>query len=111
MVLPQQPYSFTATLSSDGDTPLRVTRVTAHTAIAKGPDNPATKVKIDNTTCTGLIPAGGTCSVALTYTDAGLTSPSGLAYDTLTIHLTTNAGVVSDFVQHFTLEVKVTPNN
>lgn len=99
MVLPQQPYTFTATLSSNGDIPLTVKSVKATTSLT------ATTVTIDSTTCNGAIPAGGTCDVTVTYNDAGLTSPTGLAYDGVTIHVVSDAGVTDDFVQRYTDEV------
>jgi len=101
MVLPQQPYSFTATLISNGDIPLDVTAVTATTMLTKA------RVVIDSTTCNGLIAVGSTCAVTVTYDDHKLSSPTGLAYDALTIHLTSNAGVTDDFVQRYTDEVRV----
>ncbi len=111
LVLPQQPYAFTVTLVSNGDVALKVRRVTAGTALAGTVDNPATRLVVTSTSCTGLIPAGATCVVALTYTDTGLTAPSGLAYDTLTIHLLTNAGVTADFVQRVTDIVSLPTDN
>lgn len=111
LVLPQQPYSFTVVLGSDGDVPLRVSRVKASTALAATVDNPATKIVVNSSSCSGLIPVGSTCSLSLTYSDAGLTSPSGLAYDTITLHPLTNAGAPTDFVQHITDMVSVPTDN
>jgi len=105
MVLPQQPYTFTATLSSNGDIPLTVKSVKATTSLT------LTTVTIDSMTCTGSIPVGGTCDVTVTYNDSQLTSPSGLAYDGVTIHLVTNAGVTDDFVQRYTDEVAIPVDN
>jgi hypothetical protein len=39
-----------------------------------------------------------------------VTSTSGLAYDTLTIHVISNAGVTDEFVQSYTDEVRITPD-
>ena len=104
MVLPQAPYTFTATLQSNGDKPLNVTSVKA-TVVLKG-----AKVVINSNTCVGAIPVGGTCGVTVTYTDTRVSSTSGLAYDTLTIHLVSDAGQTIDFVQGYTDEVRVTPD-
>ena len=101
MVLPQQPYTFTATLRSDGDMPLTVTAVKATTTLKKA------TATINATTCLGQIPVGGTCDVTVTYNDMRLSSVTGLAYDTLTIHLTSDAGHAADFVQGYTDEVKI----
>lgn len=105
MVLPQQPYTFTATLASNGDAPLNVKKVKASTSLT------LTSVTIDSTTCSGKIPAGGTCDVTVTYDNSKLTSPTGLAYDALTIQITSNAGVTDNFVQRYTDEVALPPND
>jgi hypothetical protein len=104
MVLPQVPYTFTVTLSSNGDIPLTVTAVRATTKLA------GAKVTLNSTTCTGAIPVGGTCDITVTYNDLRVTSTSGLAYDTLTIHVISNAGVTDEFVQSYTDEVRITPD-
>jgi hypothetical protein len=101
LVLPQQPYTFTATIRSDGDMPLTVTAVKATKTQAKA------SIVVDGTTCLGQVPVGGTCDVTVTYDDARLSSTTGLAYDTLTIHLATDAGLTTDFVQGATLQVRV----
>jgi len=101
LVLPQQPYTFTATIRSDGDMPLTVTAVKATKTQTKA------TMKVIGTTCLGQIPVGGTCDVTVTYNDSKLSSPTGLAYDTFTIHLTTDAAQTLDFVQGATLEVKI----
>ena len=107
LVLAQQPYTFTITLVSNGDAPLKVSAVSATTALANA------SLKVDSTNCIGGLPiaAAGTCNVTLTYDDTRLTSPTGLAYDTLTIHLATNSGVSADFVQRTTDEVRVPPDD
>jgi hypothetical protein len=101
LVLPQQPYTFTATIRSNGDMPLTVTAVSATKTQAKA------TIKVNSTTCLGQLPVGGTCDVNVTYTDAKLSSTTGLAYDTFTIHLATDAAQTADFVQSATLEVKI----
>jgi hypothetical protein len=100
MVLPQGRYTFTATLASNGDTPLTITSAKASTAVKQ------TKASIGSTTCIGVIPVGGTCDVTVTYSDGRLSSTTGLAYDTLTLHLTSDAARTKDFVQSYTIEVR-----
>jgi hypothetical protein len=82
-----------------------------HLAFAATVDKPATKVVNASNSCSGLIAAGSTCSVSLTYSDAGLTSPSGLAYDAIAVHPGTNAGAPADFVQRITDIVSLPTDN
>jgi hypothetical protein len=51
---------------------------------------------------------GATCSVTVIYDPTKLSSATGLAYDTLTIGVTSDAGQASDFVQSYTIVVKRT---
>ncbi len=105
LVLPQQPYTFTTTLFSNGDHALQIKAVHAGTRLA------LTKATVDSTTCTGAIPVGSTCDVTVTYDDSRLTSPSGLAYDTLTIKVYTDAAAMDAFVQSYTDEVAIPSDN
>jgi hypothetical protein len=98
---PTTPYTFIATLLSNGDVPLNVSKVTATTLLA------GAKATITSTTCIGKILGGATCDVGISYSDVGITSPTGLAYDTLTIHAVSNAGEVNDFIQRYTDEVPI----
>jgi hypothetical protein len=98
-VLQQMVYTITATLASDGDLPLNISAVEASALRAK--------TTIKNTTCVGQIAAGATCSVTVTYDPTKLRSATGLAYDTLTIGVTSDAGQTPDFVQSYTITVKV----
>lgn len=98
-VLKQGRYTFTATLASNGDTPLTINSVKASTAVKQ------TKASIGSTTCIGVIPAGGTCDMTVTYADGRLSSTTGLAYDTLTLHVTSDAAQTKDFVQSYTIQV------
>ncbi len=100
----QGSYTFTVSLTSNGDAPLTITAVKASAAMKQS------KVTVSGNTCIGQIPAGGTCGMTITYNDAKLSSTTGLAYDTLTIHLTSNAGVASDFVQSYTDVVRIPPD-
>jgi hypothetical protein len=97
------PYTFTATVGSDGDIPLNVAAVHATVRTAK--------VKIESTTCKGSIPTGATCDITVTYDPSKLTSPTGLAYDTLTLKLSSNAGQIVEFVQSYTIVVPVPPDD
>lgn len=101
---PLQPYTFTATLVSNGDIPLDISTLRAKPRLA------AVRVTITATTCTGAIAVGSTCDVGISYDDSRLTSTTGLAYDALTIHLGSNAGQVDDFVQGYTDEVRIPPD-
>jgi hypothetical protein len=99
-VLQQQtPYTFAITLRSDGDLPLTVfgTQATALRATAT----------VIATTCTGAIPVGSTCSVTVTYDPSALSSPTGLAYDTLDVNVISDAGLTHDFTQSYTIVVRV----
>ncbi len=104
MVLAQVPYNFTASLASNGDIPLSVSVLRASSKLR------GVKVTINSTTCIPIVAPASNCDVNITYDDTKLTSGSGLAYDTLTIHLVSNAGVGSDFVQSYTDQVKIPPD-
>ena len=95
----QTPITITLTLASDGDVPLNVSSVTASALTAK--------IHVRSTTCTGAVAIGATCTVSLKYNPFLLGSPSGLAYDTITVHLNSDAGQTNDFVQSFTITVRV----
>lgn len=49
---------------------------------------------------------GATCTITVAYDPSRLTSPTGLAYDTLTVALVDNAGQSPDFVQGYTIVVQ-----
>jgi hypothetical protein len=105
MVLPYQPYTFTVSLTSNGDIPLTVSKINAKTSLT------ATSVTVDSTTClSGPVAVGTSCDITVTYDFHKLSSPSGLAYDGVTIHLvpeTGEGGFTTDFAQRYTLEVPV----
>ncbi len=100
-VIPQALYTVTATLRSDGDMPLNVASVEA-SVLAGG-------VTVTGTTCSGQIPVGSICSVTVAYDPTRLRSTTGLAYDTLDIHVGTDAGNAVDFTQRYT--IVLTPAN
>jgi hypothetical protein len=94
-VLQQAPYTFTATLVSNGDVPLNISALAA-SALYGG-------VVVDGTTCIGQIPVGTACDVTVTYDPTKLRSPTGLAYDTLDISVTSDSGQAYYFVQRYTI--------
>ena len=61
------------------------------------------------TTCSGPIAVGATCSVTVVYDPTRFFSPTGLAYDTLDVTVVSDAGLVHDFVQSYT--IVLTPAN
>ncbi len=60
---------------------------------------------VAGTTCVGTIPVGGTCRVTVKYNPLRLSSPTGLAYDTLTVSITSDASQANPFVQSYTIQV------
>ena len=101
-VLQQAVYSLVATLKSDGDTPVNISAL-----VPSALHGVAT---LTGTTCVGQIKVGSTCSINVTYDPTKLTGSDGLAYDTLRIDLTSDAGAAHDFVQKCTI-VLPNPNN
>src|SRR5262249_7426474 len=94
-VIDQKRYTLTFTLLSDGDAPLNVFSVTSTATSGK--------IGKHSTTCSGEIPVGQTCDVTLIYNPTRLCSPTGLAYNTLTIDVASNAPVANPFTQSFTI--------
>ncbi len=94
-VLRQQLYTFTATLVSDGDVALRI--ATAEASALQG------RAAVKSTTCIGNIPRGAACGVTVAYDPTRLRSPTGLAYDTLTISVISDSAQANDFVQSYTI--------
>jgi hypothetical protein len=97
-VLQQMVYTFSVTLVSDGDVPLNITAAEASARVATA--------TVKSTTCVGQTAVGATCSVTVTYDATKLRTATGLAYDTLTIGVTSDAGQTPDFVQSYTITVK-----
>jgi hypothetical protein len=104
VVVPQGGFDFSATLASDGDVPLNISAVTVNNQL-----KPQARATISANTCTGGQPVGGTCTVSVHYTDKLLFSTTGLSYDTITIHLSSDAGQTQDFVLGTTDQVRVPP--
>lgn len=102
-VLQQTPYTFTATLVSNGDVPLNISAIGA-SALYGG-------VVVDSTTCIAQIPVGAACDVTVTYDPTQLRSPTGLAYDTLDISVTSDSGQAYDFVQRYTIVLSTTADD
>jgi uncharacterized repeat protein (TIGR03803 family) len=100
-VVPQALITVIATLTSNGDIPLSVSSVQAAAV--------AGQITVTSTTCSGEIPVGSTCSVTIAYDPTRLRSTTGLAYDTLSIHVNSDAGQTLDFVQRYT--ILLTPGN
>jgi uncharacterized repeat protein (TIGR03803 family) len=100
-VIAQAVTTITLTLKSDGDMPLSV--VSAQASAAAGLPS------VTGSTCIGAIPGGSTCTVTVRYDPTRLKSPTGLAYDTLTVHLAGDAGLAVDWIQRYTIQL--TPAN
>jgi uncharacterized repeat protein (TIGR03803 family) len=100
-VIAQAITTITVVLKSDGDMPLDV--VTAQASAVAG------LAAVTGTTCFGSVAVGSTCTVTVRYDPTRLQSPTGLAYDTLTVHLGTDAGLAADWAQRYTIQL--TPAN
>jgi hypothetical protein len=98
-VLQQQRYTWVLTLQSDGDVPLDIASVQASALQARA--------HVIGTTCIGTLPVGATCDVTVRYNPVQLSSPTGLAYDTLTVSVSSNAGQANDFIQSYTIQVRI----
>jgi len=94
-VIDQKRYTFTITLQSDGEAPLNVSSVTSN--VTSG------KLGRKTTTCSGEIPVGQTCDVTIIYNPTRLCSPTGLAYNTLTVNMASDAPVNTPFTQSYTI--------
>ena len=97
-VLQQMVYTITVTLASDGDLPLNISAVDTSVLNAN--------VTVTGNTCVGLIPVGSSCSVTVVYDPTKLRSATGLAYDTLNIGVTSDAGQAPAFIQRYTMVFK-----
>ncbi len=100
-VIAQAVTTITLTVKSDGDMPLTI--VTAQASAIAG------LASVTGTTCFGTVPVGSTCTVSVRYDPTRLQSPTGLAYDTLTVHLGSDAGIAVDWAQRYTIQL--TPAN
>jgi uncharacterized repeat protein (TIGR03803 family) len=100
-VIAQAVTTMTLTVKSDGNMPLSV--VSAQATAAAG------VASVTGTTCFGTVPVGSTCTVTVRYDPTTLRSPTGLAYDTVTVHLGTDAGLAVEWAQRYTIQL--TPAN
>jgi uncharacterized repeat protein (TIGR03803 family) len=100
-VIAQALATVTVTLKSDGNMPLTVSSAQASAA--------AGLASVTATTCIGTIAVGSTCTVTVRYDPTHLQSPTGLAYDTLTIHLGADSALATDWSQRYTIQL--TPAN
>ena len=105
-VIPDAPYTVSATLISDGNQALNfgAASVVAQVSgtITPSPGN----AFISNNTCTGSLAPGLTCTVTVTYdptTIACTGSPYGYAYTGIDLSLSTDSGTNTDFTQKYTV--------
>jgi hypothetical protein len=91
--------NITLKLTSDGDMALNISEVTEATAVARS--------HMTSTTCVGTLAVGSTCSIVIFYNPLLLTSPSGLAYETLTVTVQSDSPQSPQFVSQFTIRVWV----
>lgn len=96
-VLQQTPYTFSVTLSSNGDVPLNISSVGVSALLGH--------TLVNSSNCIGEIAVGMTCTITVTYDATRLRTPSGLANDTLDISLVSDAGQANDFRQSYTVVV------
>lgn len=107
LVIPHAPYSFSVSLLSDGDFPVDVAQVAASVAPSgtlSGVPNQGTVTVTDG--CGPSIAPVTTCAYTVTYDPTTIRctgSTQGLAYTTLTLTLSTNAGQTFDFTQIYTV--------
>ena len=60
---------------------------------------------VESTTCIREIQAGATCAITVTYDPTHLTSPTGLAYETIRITLASCTGKGHELIQNYTVVV------
>jgi hypothetical protein len=105
-VIPYAPYIVSATLISDGNLALNF-RGASVVAQVSGTITPSHgNAYISNTTCTGSLAPGLTCTVTVTYdptTIACTGSPYGYAYTGIDLSLSTDSGTNTDFTQKYTV--------
>lgn len=93
--IPQTVYDFVAQLKSDGDVPVDISAVV--------PSALHGKATLTGTTCIGQIKVGAMCSINVRYDPTLLTGTDGLAFDTIRIDLTSDAGASHDFIQNYAI--------
>jgi len=85
-------YTITAELKSDGDSPVNISAVT--------PSALHGVATLQSTTCTGEIPVGADCSIAVMYDARNLAAANRSVLDTLRIDLTSDAEAAQDFIRN-----------
>ena len=105
-VIPDAVTTITATLTSDGDLPLQLTKANV-VANASGSSTPsAGTASVSATTCATSVPVGTTCTVTVNYKPTAIRcvgSPYGYAYTNIDLSLVTNTGQRTDFTEGFTV--------
>lgn len=91
--------TFVIKLKSDGDFPLHVSLEEAKAVIGNA--------GVRRSTCTGVVPVGATCSITLTYGAPNISTLTGIAADSVTVSVTSDAGQANDFVGIYTVPVSV----
>ena len=107
-VIPDAPYTFSASLLSDGDFNLSVAQVTVSAApsgyLAGFPDQGAVSISSDG--CGTSVSPGASCAYVVTYDPTTIQctpSTQGLIYTTVTLTLATDAAQNFDFTQIYTV--------
>jgi hypothetical protein len=107
-VIPDAPYTFSASLLSNGDFNVDVAQVAVSVApsgyLAGVPNQGAVSVTTDG--CGPSVAPGASCAYTITYDPTTIQctgSTQGLAYTTLTLTLSTDAGQTFDFTQIYTV--------
>lgn len=105
-VIPDAPYSISATLTSDGDLPLDVTAATVTPQIFGTVTPSAGSAAITGNTCGSSMPSGSTCTLTVSYNPTTISctySPYGYAYTGIDLSLGSNAPLTTDFTERFTV--------
>jgi hypothetical protein len=105
-VIPYAVYPITATLISDGDSPLTFAGATVTPSVSGTLTPFPGTATISANTCGSSVPVGATCSVTVAYNPTTITftsSPYGFAYTSIDLSLITDAGANTDFTQGFTI--------
>jgi hypothetical protein len=107
-VIPDSPYTFSASLLSDGDFNLNVAQATVSAApsgyLAGVPNQGAISITSDG--CGPSVSPGASCAYVVTYDPTTIQctpSTQGLIYTTITLTLATDAGQSFDFTQIYTV--------
>ncbi len=105
-VIPDAPYNVSATLISDGDVALNINNTSVGAQISGIYTATAGTATIADSTCTGAIAVGSTCTVNVTYDPTSITctgSPYGYGYTGIDLAISSDAPFNPDFTQHFTI--------